>query len=110
MSLKLSFTALLLAVICAHGALANEEAVWIDVRTSLEHSVDNIEGDSRIPHGDIIEGVTALYPDKETKIYLYCRSGGWSEKAADALRQAGYTNVTNVGGIDDARTARGLTE
>ena len=110
MSFKRQFTPLLLFIILAHGALAEGDAVWIDVRTGLEHAVANIQGDTRIAHGDIVEEVTALYPDRDTDIYLYCQSGGRAGQAADALAQAGYGNVKNVGGIDDARKARDLTE
>jgi phage shock protein E len=81
------------------------EAVWIDVRSAIEHKIDNIEGDLRISHGDIIE-VTNLYPKKNTAIRLYCRSGGRAGIALKALEKAGYTNVQNIGGIDDARKAR----
>lgn len=70
--------------------------------------IDNIEGDIRIPHDDIVEGVSEQYPDKSTEIQLYCHSGGRAGQAADALKAAGYTNVANAGGIDDARETRGL--
>lgn len=91
-------------------AIAEAEVVWIDVRTSLEHAVDSIEGDPRIPHDEIVAGIADLYPDKSTEIHLYCRSGGRAGKAVAALQSAGYTNVSNAGGIDDARQARGLEE
>jgi len=86
------------------------EAVWIDVRSSFEHLVDNIEGDIRISHEDIVEGITTQFPDKDTEIHLYCRSGSRSGKAMSALKQAGYTNLTNAGGINDARKQRNLTD
>lgn len=82
---------------------------WIDVRSAIEHGIDSIEGDPRVTHGDIVEKVTELYPDKETEIRLYCRSGGRAGKAMSALKEAGYTNVFNAGGIDDARAFRGLS-
>ena len=90
------------------AALAEE--VWLDVRSSLEHKVDNIEGDPRITHSDIVPEVQKLYPDKSTPIKLYCRSGGRAGAAEEALRDAGYTDVENVGGINDARKLRGLAE
>jgi phage shock protein E len=84
------------------------ETVWIDVRSTLEHQLDSIEGDLRISHSEIVPEVEALFPDKETEIKLYCRSGGRAEAAAKALESAGYTHVESVGGIDDARTIRGI--
>lgn len=84
------------------------EPVWIDVRTAEEHAANNISGDIRITHTDIVTEVQKLYPDKNTQIQLYCRSGGRAGKAMSALKEAGYSNVVNAGGIDDARKARGL--
>ena len=84
------------------------ETVWIDVRSSLEHTLDNIEGDTHIPHSEILEGVTALHPDKSTEFRLYCLSGGRAGKAAKVLKEAGYTNVENYGGISKVRELRAL--
>ena len=88
--------------------LTYADPVWIDVRTALEHAIDSIDGDRRISHGDIVEKTSELYPDKNTEINLYCRSGNRADKAKAALNAAGYTDVTNSGSIDDARLARGL--
>ncbi|MBX2848980.1 MAG: hypothetical protein KTR16_11715 [Acidiferrobacterales bacterium] len=84
------------------------EPVWVDVRSALEYKVDNIEGDIRISPGDIVEELGTLYPDKETEVRLYCRSGGRAETALGLLQKAGYKNVLNMGGIDDAREERGI--
>ena len=85
------------------GPLSYADTVWIDVRTSIEYQIDHIDGDTRISYGDIVAGMSELYPDKSTEIRLYCRSGGRADKAMASLREAGYTNVSNAGGIDDAR-------
>ena len=89
---------------------AQADAVWIDVRSSAEHMIDRIDGDVRISYDEIVAKADALFPDKSTEIRLYCRSGGRAGKAMTALQEAGYTHVFNMGGIDDARSARGLTE
>jgi phage shock protein E len=89
-------------------AEAGNVTVWIDVRSSVEHMVDSIEGDPLISHSEIVAEVTVLYPDTETEIKLYCLSGGRAGQAKLALEHAGYTNVSNVGGIEDARKLRHL--
>jgi len=86
------------------------EHVWIDVRSFVEHTIDNIEGDIRIPHDDIVQQVNEAYPNKNTEIHLYCGSGGRAEIAMSALKKSAYTNVSNSGGIDDARKERGLSK
>jgi len=85
-----------------------EEPVWIDVRTQAEYQQDHIEGDPLMPHKNIVAQVTEQFPDKDTEIRLYCRSGNRAGIAKSALEEAGYTNVKNMGGIDDARKTRGL--
>ena len=100
---------LLIATLSLSAAL-HAETVWIDVRSAVEHKIDNIEGDIRIPHSEVVEQVGSLYPDKTTEIRLYCRSGGRAEKALIALEAAGYSDVKNIGGIDDARARRGAGE
>lgn len=91
------------------GQASFADTVWIDVRSAAEHHVDNIEGDIRITHSDIVKEIAQLYPDKNTEIQLYCRSGGRAGVALSALKEAGYTNVSNAGGINDARKARDMT-
>lgn len=100
----------LLLISISLASFSYAEAVWIDVRSSFEHMLDSIEGDVRISHGDIVEEVTEQFPDKNTEIHLYCASGGRSGNAMSALEEAGYTNLSNAGGIDDARKARGLAD
>lgn len=101
-------TILLVAMFLCYSSYA--ETVWIDVRSSIEHYIDSIEGDILIPHDEIVVQVGKKFPDKSTEIRLYCRSGVRAGKAKSALKEAGYTNVFNIGGIDDARIERGITE
>ena len=42
-------------------------------------------------------------PDRGAPLYVYCRSGGRSSRAAALLKRMGYTNVTDIGGIADYR-------
>lgn len=104
--LILRITLLTLLLLSSFTTLADD--VWIDVRSYPEHTLDNIEGDIRISHSDIVEEVATQFPDKNTPIKLYCRSGGRADKAMQALQEAGYGDVENIGGIDDARKNRGL--
>lgn len=88
--------------------LESSPAIWIDVRSWIEYQADNIEGDTRIHVDEIVEGVTAAFPNKETPIRLYCAVGGRAGKATKLLQDAGYQDVKNIGGISDARRIRGL--
>ena len=101
------FLATTLSIACS---LSFAETVWIDVRSAVEYKLDHIDGDIRISHGDIVGEVSTLYPAKDTAIHLYCRSGGRAGKALTALTEAGYTNVSNVGSIQNARKERGISK
>lgn len=86
--------------------LAQAKSVWIDVRTEAEHQQNHIDGDPLIPHRNIVAGVAQQFPEKDTEINLYCRSGNRAGKAKSALEAAGYTNVNNLGSVAEAREAR----
>ena len=77
-------------------------AVIIDVRTEAEWKEGHLEGAVLIPHERIVEGITAVAPDKKGKIYLYCRSGRRTGIAFDALKQTGYENLVNLGTMQNA--------
>lgn len=85
------------------------DTVYIDVRTWAEHKIDHIDGDVRIHVSNIVQGVSEQFPDKSTPIKLYCRRGVRSSTAVERLKAAGYLDVENLGGINDARRKRGIT-
>tara|TARA_R110002124_G_scaffold283648_1_gene459883 strand:+ start:485 stop:883 length:399 start_codon:yes stop_codon:yes gene_type:complete len=108
--LRALFGYTVLLITLAFPGVCLADTVWIDVRSPVEHTLDSIDGDLRITHSDIVPEVEALFPDKNTHIKLYCRSGGRAAQAAQALEDAGYQHVEAIGGIDDARSTRGIDE
>ena len=76
-----------------------ERAVLLDVRNADEFGQGHIPGAVNIPV-DSIERISGKVKKKDTPIYSYCLSGARSGRAAAALRALGYTNVTNIGGIN----------
>jgi phage shock protein E len=75
----------------------------IDVRTPAEWHTGHLDGAEHIEWQDIGEKIDQLTSNKHDNIYLYCRSGNRSGKAMTILKQQGYTNVINAGGIDQAQ-------
>lgn len=75
-------------------------AVLVDVRTTEEYHDTRIDKSINIPLSDI-EQTETIISDRNTPIYVYCRSGNRSGQAASILQQMGYTNVRNIGGIID---------
>ncbi len=70
----------------------------IDVRTKEEFRGGRIPKAINVPL-DQIQNIVKLVPDKETKLFVYCLSGGRSSQAVLDLDRLGYTNITNIGGI-----------
>lgn len=73
-------------------------AVLLDVRTVEEYSSSHIPGSVNIPLQQI-QDVEIVVTDKNTPLFVYCRSGRRSGEATTWLKDAGYTDVTNIGGI-----------
>ena len=73
-------------------------AVLLDVRTPEEYRSGHIPGSKNIPL-QTIDRVGSVAEDKDTALYVYCQSGARSRQAAGMLKQMGYTNVNNIGGI-----------
>ena len=75
-----------------------DRAVLLDVRTEEEFSEGHIEGSLNLPIGEIDRAATVI-PDKSVPIYVYCRSGNRSARAAAYLKGNGYVSVYDIGGI-----------
>ncbi|MBI1371723.1 MAG: hypothetical protein GC159_03040 [Phycisphaera sp.] len=86
----------------ADAAVATTPLV-IDVRTQEEWDTDHIATAVLIPYDQIGDKITGVTTDKDKPIFLHCRSGGRAGKAKATLEAMGYTHVTNLGGLDDAR-------
>ena len=105
--MKITFrklTALLVLLTSASAAWA--EPVWIDVRTTEEFAVDHIDGDVNIPLAELDAAALATQYGKDAEIALYCRSGNRAGQAEALLEAAGFTQVSNAGGIGDVRELR----
>ena len=72
--------------------------VLLDVRSPQEYREGHIPGSQNVPlqQLDKVEEVTE---NKDTVLYVYCRSGARSRQAVSLLQAMGYTNVRNIGGI-----------
>lgn len=83
-----------------------EDAVLLDVRTREEYADAHIPGSRNIPL-DELRTVANEIQDKHTPLFVHCLSGGRSRQAVHFLKQLGYTDVTDLGGI---RQYNGITE
>lgn len=77
----------------------DEEFLLIDVRTEGEYNSGYIPTAINIPVDNIADNTQEA--DKDDLVILYCRSGARAGRALKTLKEQGFTNVFNVGGIID---------
>lgn len=75
-------------------------AVLLDVRTPDEYREGHIPGSRNLPL-QTIDKAAEMVDNKDTPLFVHCLSGGRSRQATAILKQMGFTNVTNIGGIAD---------
>jgi len=80
----------------------SDEPLVIDVRSLEEVKTGIIQDAIHIEWTEIDKEITKIGLTKDQTIYLYCRSGNRSGKAAAILEKIGYTNAINAGAITEA--------
>lgn len=89
----------------AKRMIEEDGGILLDVRTPEEFQEAHLAGAVNISHdqleSQLAEIETLSGGDKAKPIVTYCRSGNRAGKARTTLEAAGYTNVTNVGGMTD---------
>lgn len=96
------------------GAMAADEivvaadTVLIDVRTPEEFAEGHLDGAVNISlqADDFDARIDEL--DRDGTYVVYCRTGNRSAQAAAAMVDAGFTDVTDAGGIDEAAASTGI--
>ena len=78
-----------------------------DVRTLEEYNAGHFDKATLWPVEDMEADKLPDVP-KDTKLYVYCRSGNRSSRAATILKDAGYTNIVDLGGLPDVQEIGGI--
>lgn len=82
--------------------LAGRDPFVVDVHVPEQAHLSGT--DAVIDYQEVKNRLSEFPKDKSAEIIVYCRSGSMSEKAAQDLANAGYTNVKNlVGGANAYR-------
>ncbi len=79
------------------GLVSDPEVQVIDVRAEHEHAAGHIAGTRLIALQDLAAEAATI--DKDRPVILYCRSGGRSAMATEALEQAGFDAHNMSGGM-----------
>lgn len=79
----------------------SQEAIILDVREQDEYDAGHIPSAVLLPVGNITtETASAVIPEKDAVVLVYCRSGNRSKTASQTLAELGYMNVYEFGGIN----------
>lgn len=77
----------------------------LDVRTPEEFSAGHLDGAQLLDFnsGEFEAALPQLSPDSE--YLVYCRSGNRSAQAIKLMEDAGFTDLTNLGSLEEAAEA-----
>ena len=75
-----------------------EQFVLLDIRTEAEYEAGHIQGARWFPRGKLEYYIQEVIKDPNSRIVLYCRTGGRSALATLTLKDMGYTNVVDLEG------------
>ena len=80
----------------------SSDYILLDVRRPDEFAAGHIPGAILFTNELMtLEDAEKLLPNKEQRIFVYCRSGRRSKEASQKLVNYGYSNVIEIGGILD---------
>lgn len=87
-------------------AVEKENAQFIDVRTTEEYAAGHAKHTINIPLNELPSKLDLI--DRDNPVYLICRSGNRSKKAAKILAENGFSHAINISGGTDAWSAANL--
>lgn len=90
------------------GVDVGPDAIILDVRTPEEYAAGHLEGAQLLDFngGEVAAAIPSLDPDAE--YLVYCRSGNRSAQAIALMEQAGFSDLANLGSLEQAASATGL--
>lgn len=98
---------------CTTGPAASSieisaDTVVLDVRTADEYAGGHLKDAQLLDFnaGEVAAAIPTL--DPEAEYVVYCRSGNRAGQAIKLMEQAGFTNVTNLGSLEQAAAATGI--
>ncbi len=85
----------------ALALIGTQGVTLLDVRTKEEYDEAYIDGAVLLPYDEIAQTIDKFDIDKDSTVIVYCRSGRRSAIAAATLAELGYTDIYDLGGIQN---------
>lgn len=82
-------------------------AKFYDVRSEDEFNAGNFGITDSLPIAELEAGILPDVP-KDTKIYVHCLKGIRSAQAVEILREAGFSQVYDLGGVQQVEAIGGV--
>jgi rhodanese-related sulfurtransferase len=77
---------------------AGKAGQLVDVREDHEWEAAHVAGAMHLSKGIIERDIETTFPDKDTRLVLYCGGGYRSALATDNLQKMGYRNILSLDG------------
>lgn len=90
------------------GAVDVAQLTLIDVRDVSEFVSGHLPNATNIPFNDGTLEAQLSSLDPNVAYGIYCRSGSRSGQAVELMKAAGFTNLIDLGGLQEAVDATGL--
>ena len=84
------------------------ESIIIDVRTPEEYVAGHLDGATLIDIKDASFDAKIAELDPNASYIIYCRSGNRSAQAVERMKEAGFTNLTDLGSLENASEETGI--
>jgi rhodanese-related sulfurtransferase len=81
----------------------NATTKFVDVRSEMEFKRGHVKGAVNIPLEQLQRRYKEIEGLGQTPVIVYCRSGNRSGQAVSHLRQMGFDNIYNGGGLEDVQ-------
>ena len=92
------------------AASLQQEAIFLDVRSTLEWLMGRIKGAVHVPYDEVPEKITTVIPDRSVPVVTYCVSGARASYVVEAMQNLGYTVVPVVNGGYRELIANGMAK
>jgi phage shock protein E len=90
------------------GTALEAGIIYLDVRTPEEYAAGHVQGAVHIPYDEVTVRSAELASYRDRDIVVYCKSGRRAGIAIDSLQAAGFTRLSNGGGLDELARQRNL--
>ncbi len=92
----------------AANAAVFRDAIIIDVRTPEEFAAGHLDGALLYNVQDPAFDATSAELDPSIPYVVYCRSGNRSAQAVERMAAAGFTNLVDLGSLENASAETGI--